>query len=248
MAGRQLPFVSILVPFWLVVTFVKMEGGTWKQAFEVWPATHRARARHSRSMQWLASDSESLHLMTDVVSGVFSVDLHWRLFLRFVWHPKTPLPAASERAREAGAGRAKGTSTATADGQDWKYRYTATETIYAWLPWVILIACCAIWGMPEFKTMLNNLFATSSSPRRCSDRRSAARCRCRSGNAGLHNLVQRMPPVAPLNAKPGGGAVHDQLAVGCRHRRVRRRRSSRALPEAERRRSGRRPSLGPCTA
>src|SRR5215210_1875761 len=37
MAGRQLPWVSILVPFWLVITFVKMEGGTWKEAFEVWP-------------------------------------------------------------------------------------------------------------------------------------------------------------------------------------------------------------------
>src|SRR6202162_6106831 len=34
MAGRQLPFVSILVPFWLVATFVKMEGGTWKEMFE----------------------------------------------------------------------------------------------------------------------------------------------------------------------------------------------------------------------
>src|SRR3974377_230217 len=37
MAGHQLPWVSILVPFWLVATFVKMEGGTWKEAFEVWP-------------------------------------------------------------------------------------------------------------------------------------------------------------------------------------------------------------------
>ena len=37
MAGPQLPFVSVLVPFWLVATFVKMEGGTWKEAFEVWP-------------------------------------------------------------------------------------------------------------------------------------------------------------------------------------------------------------------
>src|SRR5215813_9225139 len=37
MAGRQLPWISVLVPFWLVVTFVKMEGGTWREAFEVWP-------------------------------------------------------------------------------------------------------------------------------------------------------------------------------------------------------------------
>ncbi len=39
MAGRQLPFVSIVVPFWLVTTFVLMEGGRWKDAWEVWPAT-----------------------------------------------------------------------------------------------------------------------------------------------------------------------------------------------------------------
>src|SRR3974390_477245 len=37
MAGHQLPWVSILVPFWLIATFVKMEGGTWKEAWEVWP-------------------------------------------------------------------------------------------------------------------------------------------------------------------------------------------------------------------
>src|SRR5262249_45677618 len=51
MAGRQLPFVSILVPFWLVATFVKMEGGTWKQAFEVWPAALVAGASFAL-MQW----------------------------------------------------------------------------------------------------------------------------------------------------------------------------------------------------
>ena len=48
MAGRQLPFVSILVPFWLVATFVKMEGGTWKEVFEVWPAA-LCRGRHVRA-------------------------------------------------------------------------------------------------------------------------------------------------------------------------------------------------------
>src|SRR5438309_553818 len=67
MAGRQLPFVSILVPFWLVATFVKMEGGTWKQAFEVWPATLVAGGSFA-IMQWYASGTNEFHLMTDVVS------------------------------------------------------------------------------------------------------------------------------------------------------------------------------------
>ena len=58
MAGRQLPWCSILVPFWLVATFVKMEGGTWKEAFEVWPAALCAGLSFA-VMQWFASGSPS---------------------------------------------------------------------------------------------------------------------------------------------------------------------------------------------
>src|SRR4249920_3901597 len=155
MAGRQLPWVSMLVPFWLVATFVKMEGGTWKQAFEVWPATLVAGASFAL-MQFYASGSVELHLMTDVVSCVFSV-ICTALFLRFVWHPKTRFLLRSEREALAKAG--KSTATATADSTEWKYKYTASETAHAWMPWVILIACCALWGVPEFKKFLNNLFA-----------------------------------------------------------------------------------------
>src|SRR5437667_9460825 len=66
MAGRQLPFVSILVPFWLVATFVKMEGGTWKEAFEVWPAALCAGLSFA-VVQFIASGTSEFHLMTDVV-------------------------------------------------------------------------------------------------------------------------------------------------------------------------------------
>jgi len=199
MAGRQLPFVSILVPFWLVATFVRMEGGTWKEAFEVWPAALCAGASFA-VMQWLASSTNEFHLMTDVVSGVFSV-VCTALFLRFAWHPKSRFLLKSERDALARAG--KGTSTATTDATAWTYRYTTKETIYAWLPWIILILCCAIWGMPDFKKYLNNLFSTVT----------FATTLFGSPFAGtlslpvwdmpvLHNLVQRAPPVAPINAKP----------------------------------------------
>src|SRR5215468_8231119 len=95
MAGRQLPWVSVLVPFWLMVAFVKMEGGTWKEGFEVWPAALVAGGSFA-AMQWFASGTPELHLMTDVVSGVFSV-ICTALFLRFVWHPKTRFLLRSER-------------------------------------------------------------------------------------------------------------------------------------------------------
>ena len=199
MAGRQLPFVSVLVPFWLVATFVKMEGGTWKEAFEVWPAALCAGVTFAL-MQFFASGTNSLHLMTDVVSGVFSV-ICTALFLRFVWHPKTRFLLKSDREALAKAG--KSTAAVTTDSSEWKYPYTAKETMHAWLPWVILILCCALWGLPEFKKYLNNLFSGIT----------FATTLLGSPFAGtlslpvwdmpaLNNLVQRMPPVAPINAKP----------------------------------------------
>src|SRR6266404_664565 len=155
MAGRQLPWVSIVVPFWLVAAFVKMEGGTWKEVFEVWPAALCAGATFAL-MQFLASGTPEFHLMTDVVSGVFSV-ICTALFLRFVWHPKTRFLLKSEREALAAAG--KSMATATADATTWKYPYTVGQTIHAWAPWVILILCCALWGLPDFKKYLNTLLS-----------------------------------------------------------------------------------------
>ncbi|AEI80375.1 glycolate permease GlcA [Cupriavidus necator N-1] len=199
MAGRQLPFVSVLVPFWLVATFVKMEGGTWKEAFEVWPAALCAGASFA-VMQWFASGTNEFHLMTDVVSGVFSV-ICTALFLRFAWHPKTRFLLRAEREALAAAGKAS--ATATVDSTEWKYSYTTRETVYAWLPWVILILCCAIWGIPEFKKYLNNLFSSITfSTTLLGSPFSGTLSLPVWDMPALHNLVQRMPPVVPANAKP----------------------------------------------
>src|SRR5512133_414407 len=116
-AGHQLPFVSVLVPFWLVVTFVKMEGGTWAEAFEVWPGAVVSGLSFA-TMQFFASGWAPTHLMTDVVAGVFSV-ICTALFLRFVWHPKTRFLLKSER-EEAGAAKLAG----AAEAERWKYKYT----------------------------------------------------------------------------------------------------------------------------
>src|SRR5437899_942799 len=188
MAGRQLPFVSILVPFWLVATFVKMEGGTWKQVFEVWPAALVAGVSFA-VMQFFASGSPSFHLMTDVVSGVFSV-LCTALFIRFVWHPKTRFLL-------------RGEAPAAGQANAWQYKYGAGETLLAWTPWIILILCCALWGMPEFKAFLNNLFSGVKFKTTLLGSPFAGTLSLPAWDMpALHNLVQRMPPVAPMNAKP----------------------------------------------
>jgi lactate permease len=204
MVGHQLPWASILVPFWLVALFVRMEGGTWKQAFEVWPAVLVSGATFA-IMQYMASSSLLLHNLTDVMAGGFSV-ICTAVFLRFVWHPKTRFLLRSER--EAGA-------KAAVEATVWKYKYGLGETIHAWLPWAILIACCVFWGLK--KAWLNDLFAgvkldTSVFGSKLTGTLSLPKW----DMPGLHNLVQRMPPVAPPNAKPEGAqfALNWVSAVG----------------------------------
>ena len=199
MVGHQLPFVSILVPFWLVTAFVLMEGGTWREAWEVWPGALCAGLSFA-VVQWFASATPAFHLMTDVVAGVFSV-ICTALFLRFVWHPKTRFLLRSERAELAKAG--KSTATATNDATKWEYPYSAGQTAYAWVPWAILIICCAIWGIPGWRAYLNNLtpgitFKTTILGGVFAGKLSLPQWQM----PALHNLVQRVPPVAPVNAKP----------------------------------------------
>jgi lactate permease len=184
MAGRQLPFVSILIPFWLVVTFVRMEGGTWKQAFEVWPATLVAGGVFA-IVQFLVSNSVSLHLLTDVIAGLCSV-LAVVVFLR-VWQPRSRFLLSAERAA-AGPGAMRSGASPTA--AEYRYPYTLAETLHAWVPWVLLIACVGLWGWPQFKTMLNTLVPGVTL--------------INVPMPFLHQLVQRMPPVAPPNANPEG--------------------------------------------
>jgi lactate permease len=133
--------------------------------------------------------------MTDVVAGVFSV-ICTAVFIRFIWKPKTRFLLRSER--EANAAREGGVALA-----DRTYPYSARETLHAWTPWIILIVCCAAWGWPDFKAFLNGLFAN--------DKIATTLFGSKFGGTwslpvwempDLHNLVQRMPPVAPVNAKP----------------------------------------------
>jgi lactate permease len=190
MAGHQLPWVSVLVPFWLVATFVKMEGGTWKEAFEVWPATVVSGGSFA-IMQYLVSSYEPLYLLTDVVSGLASVVLT-ALFLTFVWKPKNRFLLRSER-------------EAAATKSEWKYNYTAGQTVHAWIPWVILIGCCYLWGQPPVKKWMNeSLSGTPINTTFLGSKLAGPASAPKWDMPALHNQVQRSPPVAPPNAKPEG--------------------------------------------
>ena len=197
MAGRQLPWVSFMVPFWMVAVFVFMEGGKWKQVFEVWPACLVAGVSFG-VMQFFASGTNQFHLMTDVVSGVFSV-ICTALFLRFVWHPKTRFLLKGEREELVRQGKNPDDVAAA----DYKYPYTVAQTAHAWMPWVVLIACCALWGAPDFKKALNNsMSGTKVQATLFGSPVTGTASLPVWSMPDLDGKVQRTAPVAPKNAKP----------------------------------------------
>ena len=80
MAGRQLPFLSFLVPLYMVRCMCN-----WKQTWEVWPVLLVAGGSFA-GFQFLFAHS-SMYPMTDIGGGIFSLILT-AFFLRF-WKPKT---------------------------------------------------------------------------------------------------------------------------------------------------------------
>ncbi len=86
MAGRQLPFMSCLVPFYMVKVMC-----TWRQTYQVWPALLVGGSSFAL-FQFVFSNfhmyvpSVVLYPMTDVGGGIFSLVVT-ALFLK-VWKPK----------------------------------------------------------------------------------------------------------------------------------------------------------------
>ena len=78
MIGRQLPFFSVIVPFWLIWAFVG-----FRRMLEVWPALLVAGAAFAVP-QYLVSNFHGPWLV-DVVAAIVSM-VCLALFLR-VWHP-----------------------------------------------------------------------------------------------------------------------------------------------------------------
>ncbi|MBI5688790.1 MAG: L-lactate permease [Verrucomicrobia bacterium] len=168
MVGRQLPFFSLIVPFWLVWAQVG-----WRRMLEVWPACLTAGASFGL-MQFLISNLHGPWLV-DIVSAAVSM-LAVVVLMRF-WQPRpagrtasgtreeTPLPApASPATPEPDLA-----SAAAPRSAPWR----------AWLPWLFLTGFVFVWGLPGVKNQLNAWFAPQIPV------------------PLLHNAVQKMPPVAP---------------------------------------------------
>jgi lactate permease len=210
MAGRQLPFASVLVPFWLVAVFVRMEGGRWAEALEVWPATLVAGGVFA-IIQFLSTGNPGFYLLTDVVAGLCSV-VAVVLFLR-VWQPRQRFLLRRERIEVAGGLGAIGPGAMAAsrtETDSYLYPFTLAQTLHAWVPWAILIACVVVWGLNT--AVMNDALPVPGRTNAATpvpianvfgvQIEAASYTRLFFDMPGADKQVQRTPPVAPPNANP----------------------------------------------
>lgn len=138
MTGRQLPILSIIVPFWLVAM---MDG--WKGIRETWPAALVAGSSFAVT-QYFTSNHIGPEL-PDITSALVSL-VCLTLFLK-VWQPqserdKEVLATSGGTAVMGGFGGPRATTPSP---------YSMGEIIKAWSPFLILTALVTVWTLKPFK-------------------------------------------------------------------------------------------------
>jgi lactate permease len=144
MIGRQLPFFSLLVPFWLIWAFAGR-----KAMLEIWPAI-LVTGLSFAIPQYLVSNFIGPELV-DIIAAIVSM-VSLILFLR-VWHPRTIWRSPSLKGHETDSGEAKAPVPIV--------RHSRAALIRAWTPWAILTIFVFVWGLPVVKTWLNGIYAPS---------------------------------------------------------------------------------------
>jgi lactate permease len=133
--GRQLPFLSVIVPLWLSVTMCG-----FKRTTEILPAVLIAGVCFAGS-QFLISNFVGPYL-PDIISAVVTI-IGLGAFLK-VWKPKNiwhfpDEPPASQRVVES--------------------EFSGGEILRAWMPYIILAIMVFLWGIKPVQNVLNAIFA-----------------------------------------------------------------------------------------
>ncbi|QBE61687.1 lactate permease LctP family transporter [Pseudoduganella lutea] len=151
MAGRQLPLLSLFVPFWLVFMMDGLRG-----VKEVWPGALVAGGTFAVT-QYFTSNFIGPEL-PDITSALVSL-LSLTLLLK-VWQPATSKNAARDVVATGGAAALTGFGGGIAGGAELSGRtrspYTLAQTVRAWAPFGILTAIVTVWSLPLFKALFTN--------------------------------------------------------------------------------------------
>ncbi|QHB71629.1 L-lactate permease [Stenotrophomonas rhizophila] len=132
MAGRQLPFLTIIVLFWIMAI---MDG--WRGVKETWPAVLVAGGSFAIA-QYLTSNFIGPEL-PDITASLASL-VCLTLFLRR-WKPVRIFRFDTETSAEAAA--------QAVDAP----RYSTGQIIKAWSPFLILTAMVTVWSIKPFKAL-----------------------------------------------------------------------------------------------
>lgn len=174
MAGRQLPFMTVLVLFWLMAI---MDG--WRGVKETWPAVLVGGGSFA-IVQFLTANYIGPEL-PDITSAIVSL-IALTLFLK-VWQPKRIFRFTPEAGEQ---GAAAVPAAPVSSGAP----LTAVAVIKAWSPFIILTAMVTVWSIKPFKA----LFAAGGP---------LAATVINIPVPFLHNLVEKTPPVVTAAAPYG---------------------------------------------
>jgi lactate permease len=127
MAGRILPPLSLILPFWLVRSMVG-----WRETFQVWPALLISGLSFA-GMQFYWSNYQDIGLV-DVVSAVFSL-LATVVFLKF-WQPAEVIPVSGVLATS-------------------KVRHSTVAVLKGWSPFIVASILIFVTGLPSMGRYLS---------------------------------------------------------------------------------------------
>lgn len=149
MAGRQLPLLSLAVPFWLVFMMDGLRG-----VRQTWPAALVAGGSFAIT-QYFTSNHIGPEL-PDITSSLVSL-VALAAFLK-VWQPKTARQAAGGLVASGGgsaalAGFGAGGNGFGAPASRQASPYTLAQTVRAWSPFLILTAVVTVWSLAPFKAL-----------------------------------------------------------------------------------------------
>jgi lactate permease len=130
MVGRQLPFISLFIPFYVIMIMVGL-----RKTLEILPAIVVCGATFALA-QWGTASYLGPYL-PDITASLLSM-VALVLLLR-VWHPKEVWRFDHEPE-----------FTATE-----QHRYTAGEVFRAWAPYLALTVMVLLWGIPSIKAELD---------------------------------------------------------------------------------------------
>jgi lactate permease len=147
MVGRQLPFFSLMVPFWLIWVFAG-----WRGMLQIWPAILVSGVSFAVP-QFLISNYVNPWIV-DIGASLISMGCLIG-FLK-LWSPKKLWLSPALRSKDDSAATMPPPAPA-------KLKPTTEQVWASLMPWIIVCAILLIWGTGWFKALVNP-YATWSFP------------------------------------------------------------------------------------